>query len=207
MADARVYTMAGEEVGNTDLPEEMFGMNVSTHILWETVRAESLNSRQGTVSTLGRSEVQASGRKPWRQKGTGNARSGSLTSPIWRGGGVAFGPKPRKWNIRINRKVRRKALAGILSERLAEGNLRVVRDLKSTGRTRELADMLKSHECQDRRTLLLIQDGDEMLKRAARNIPNLKAADASSVSIHDLVNSEVVLLSEEAIELLKERLI
>ncbi|MBN2585696.1 MAG: 50S ribosomal protein L4 [Candidatus Fermentibacteraceae bacterium] len=207
MADARVYTMAGEEVGNTDLPEEMFGMNVSTHILWEAVRAESLNSRQGTVSTLGRSEVQASGRKPWRQKGTGNARSGSLTSPIWRGGGVAFGPKPRKWNIRLNRKVRRKALAGILSERLAEGNLRVVRDLKSTGRTREMADMLSNHECRDRRTLLLVQDGDQMIKRASRNIPNLKAADASSVSIHDLVNSEVVLLSEEAIELLKERLI
>ncbi len=207
MADARVYTMAGEEVGNTDLPEEMFGMNVSTHILWEAVRAESLNSRQGTVSTLGRSEVQASGRKPWRQKGTGNARSGSLSSPIWRGGGVAFGPKPRKWNIRLNRKVRRKALAGILSERLAEGNLRVVRDLKSTGRTREMADLLHNHECQDRRTLLLVQDGDQMLKRASRNIPNLKTADASSVSIHDLVNSEVVLLSEEAIELLKERLI
>lgn len=207
MADARVYTMAGEEVGNTDLPEEMFGMNVSTHILWEAVRAESLNSRQGTVSTLGRSEVRASGRKPWRQKGTGNARAGSLTSPIWKGGGVAFGPKPRKWNIRLNRKVRRKALAGILSERLAEGNLRLVRDLKSTGRTREMSDMLKGHECQDRRTLLLVMDGDEMLKRASRNIPNLKAVDASSVSIHDLVNSEVVLLSEEAVELLKERLI
>ncbi|OPL19929.1 MAG: hypothetical protein AVO35_00260 [Candidatus Aegiribacteria sp. MLS_C] len=207
MADARVYTMAGEEVGKTDLPEEMFGMNVSTHVLWEAVRAESLNSRQGTVSTLGRSEVRASGRKPWRQKGTGNARSGSLTSPIWKGGGVAFGPKPRKWNIRLNRKVRRKALAGILSERLAEGNLRIVRDLKSTGRTREMADMLMGHECHDRKTLLLVKDGDEMLKRASRNIPNLKATDASSVSIHDLVNSEVVLLSEEAVELLKERLI
>lgn len=207
MADARVYTMAGEEVGKTDLPEEMFGMNVSTHVLWEAVRAESLNSRQGTVSTLGRSEVRASGRKPWRQKGTGNARSGSLASPIWKGGGVAFGPKPRKWNIRLNRKVRRKALAGILSERLAEGNLRIVRDLKSTGRTREMADMLRDHECHDRKTLLLVQDGDEMLKRASRNIPNLKAADASSVSIHDLVNSEVVLLSEEALELLKARLI
>ncbi len=206
MADVRVYTMNGEEVGKTDLPEEMFGINVSTHILWEAVRAESLNSRQGTVSALGRSEVRASGRKPWRQKGTGNARSGSLASPIWRGGGVAFGPKPRKWNIRLNRKVRRKALAGILSERLAEGNLRLVRDLESSGRTREMADMLRSHECEGRKTLLLVKDGDELLKRASRNIPNLKAADASSVSIHDLVNSEVVLLSEEAVELLKERL-
>ncbi|MFO8184081.1 MAG: 50S ribosomal protein L4 [Candidatus Aegiribacteria sp.] len=207
MADAIVYTMSGEEVGRTELPEEMFGMNVSTHILWEAVRAESLNARRGTASTLGRSEVQASGRKPWRQKSTGNARAGSVASPIWRGGGVTFGPKPRKWNIRLNRKVRRKALAGILSERLAEGNLRVVRELKSTGRTREVADMLRSHECQGRTTLLLVRDDDDLLKRASRNIPRLKTADASSVSIHDLVNSEVVLLSEEAVDLLKGRLI
>lgn len=207
MADAIVYTMSGEEVGRTELPEEMFGMNVSTHVLWEAVRAESLNSRRGTASTLGRSEVQASGRKPWRQKGTGNARAGSVASPIWRGGGVTFGPKPRKWNIRLNRKVRRKALAGILSERLAEGNLRVVRELKSTGMTREVADMLRSHECQGRTTLLLVRDDDDLLKRASRNIPRLKTADASSVSIHDLVNSEIVLLSEEAVDLLKGRLI
>ncbi|NOQ22140.1 MAG: 50S ribosomal protein L4 [Candidatus Aegiribacteria sp.] len=207
MADVRVYTMSGEEVGKTDLPEEMFAMNVSTHILWETVRAESLNSRQGTVSTLGRSDVKASGRRPWRQKGTGNARAGTSASPIWRGGGVTFGPTPRKWNIKLNRKVRRKALAGILSERLAEGNLRIVRDLKSSGKTREITELLSNHNCEDRRTVILVTNGDSLIKRASRNIPRLKATSASSVSIHDLVNSEVVLLSEEAIELLKERLI
>lgn len=207
MADVRVYTMNGEEVGKIDLPEEMFGMNVSTHILWEAVRAESLNSRQGTVSTLGRSEVKASGKKPWRQKGTGNARAGTRTSPIWRGGGVTFGPKPRKWNIRLNRKVRRKALAGILSERLAEGNLRIVKDLASSGKTREIAAMLSNHDCAGRRTVILISDRDDLVIRASRNIERLKVLNAANVSIHDLVNSEVVLLSEEAIDLLKERLI
>jgi len=207
MADARVYTMSGEEVGKTDLPEEMFGINVSTHILWEAVRAESLNSRQGTASTLGRSEVKASGRKPWRQKGTGNARSGSVASPIWRGGGVTFGPSPRKWDIRLNRKVRRKAFAGILSERLAEGNLRIVKDLESTGKTREIAEMLINHECAGKKTIVLVSDKDMLLKRASRNIPGLKMISAVSVSIHDLVNSEVVLLSEEAIDLLKGRMV
>jgi len=207
MADASVYTMSGEEVDKTQLPEEMFGMNVSTHILWEAVRAESLNARQGNASSLGRSEVRASGRKPWRQKGTGNARSGSLASPIWRGGGVTFGPKPRKWNIRLNRKVRRKALAGILSERLAEGNLRIVRELTSSGKTREMAEMLVSHDCEGRKTLLLVTAADGMVKRAGANIPRLTVADASSVSISQLVNSEVLLISEEALELLKERLI
>ncbi|MCK4807297.1 MAG: 50S ribosomal protein L4 [Candidatus Aegiribacteria sp.] len=207
MADVRVYTMSGEEVGKTDLPEEIFAMNVSTHILWEVVRAESLNSRQGTVSTLGRSDVKASGRRPWRQKGTGNARAGTAASPIWRGGGVTFGPTPRKWNIRLNRKVRRKALAGILSERLAEGNLRIVRDLISSGKTREMIEMLSNHNCAGRKTMILVTDGDDLVKRASRNIPHLKATSAASVSIHDLVNSEVVLLSEEAIDLLKGRLI
>ena len=207
MADVRVYTMSGEEVGKAELPEEMFAMNVSTHILWETVRAESLNSRQGTVSTLGRSDVKASGRRPWRQKGTGNARAGTAASPIWRGGGVTFGPSPRKWDIRLNRKVRRKALAGILSERLAEGNLRIVRDLKSSGKTREMIELLSNQNCSDRRTVILVTDEDSLVKRASRNIPNLKATSAASVSIHDLVNSEIVLLSEEAIDLLKGRLI
>jgi len=207
MAEARIYTMSGEEVGRTDLPEEMFGTNVSTYILWEVVRAESINARQGTVGTLGRSDVNASGKKPWRQKGTGQARSGSKSSPIWRGGGVAFGPQSRPWKVRLNRKVRRKALAGILSERLAEGNLRIIRDLQSSGRTREIADMLGSHECAGRRTVILVESGDDMVFRAARNIPKVSAAIADSVSVRDLVNAEVVLVSEVAVDLLKERLI
>lgn len=207
MAEARIYTMSGEEVGTLDLPEEMFGTNASTHLLWEVVRAESINTRQGTVSTLTRSQVNASGKKPWRQKGTGQARSGRKSSPIWRGGGVAFGPKPRPWKIRLNRKVRRKALAGILSERLAEGNLRIIRDLESSGRTREVADMLSCHECTGRRTMILVDDRGEMVFRAARNIPRVSTAMAGSVSVRDLVNAEVVLVSEVAVDLLKERLI
>jgi len=207
MAEARIYTMTGEEVGKAELPEEMFGTNVSSHILWEVVRAESLNARHGTVSTLGRSDVKVSGKKPWRQKGTGNARSGSKASPIWRGGGVAFGPSPKKWHVKVNRKVRRKALAGILSERLAEGNLRIIRDLESTGRTREMHEMLNGHDCTGRRTMILIGKGDGMIVRASRNIPKVSTGLADSVSVRDLVNSEVVLLSENAVDELKRRLI
>jgi hypothetical protein len=118
---------------------------------------------------------------------------------------VTFGPKPRKWNIRLNRKVRRKAFAGILSERLAEGNLRVVRNLESTGKTREIADMLAGHECDGRRTVLLVTGSDDLVIRASRNIRKLRTTDARSVSIHELVNSEVILLSEKALDLLKEQ--
>jgi large subunit ribosomal protein L4 len=205
MAEARVYNMKGEEVGTCDLPEEIFGMGVSTHVLWEVVRAEELNARRGTASAKDRSEVHLSGAKPWKQKHTGHARAGSFRSPIWVGGGVAHGPHPRKWNLKINRKVRRKAVAGILSERLAEGNLRLVRDLTCSGKTREIAAMIRDHGLEGRKTLILVDEADLVIMRAARNLPGTRAASARSVNVRTLVGSEVVLLSEIAVDLLKER--
>jgi large subunit ribosomal protein L4 len=207
MPEARVYNMMGEEVGMVDLPEEVFGMGVSTHVLWEVTRADMLNARRGTASTKDRSDVHLSGAKPWKQKHTGHARAGSFRSPIWVGGGVAHGPHPRVWSLKINRKVRRKAVAGILSERLSEGNLRLLRDLTSTGRTRDMVEMLRNQGCEGRRTVILVGDSDEMVVRASRNIPRAVAVNARSVSLTTLVNAEVVLLSESAVDLLKERVV
>jgi large subunit ribosomal protein L4 len=205
MPEARVYDMRGEEVGTAELPEEIFGMTVSTHVLWEVTRAEMLNARRGTADCRTRSFVNATGAKPWRQKHTGHARAGSFRSPVWVGGGVAHGPHPRTWSLKINRKVRRKALAGILSERLSEGNLRLIRDASSTGRTREMAEMLRSQGCEGRRTVVLVGDGDGLMIRAIRNIPYAVAVSARSVSLTTLVDSEVVLITESAVDLLKER--
>ncbi len=206
MAEARIYSMSGEEIGVQELPEEVFGTGVSTHILWEVVRAEQLNRRRGTASTLSRSMIRGSGRKPWRQKHTGRARSGSVKSPIWRGGGVAFGPRPRTWKLKVNRKVRRKALSGILSERLAEGNLRLIRDLLSEeGKTSDIARMLEGLDYTGRRTVILTDD--PLVIRASGNIPRLDAVSAGNVTVGMLVNAEVVLLSEDAIDILKERVI
>lgn len=207
MAEARVYNMKGEEVGTVDLPEEIFGMGVSTHVLWEAVRAEEPNARRGTADTQDRRDVSFTGTKPWRQKHTGHARAGSFRSPIWVGGAVAHGPHPRKWSLKINRKVRRKAVAGILSERLAEGNLRLIRDLSCTGRTREIAEMIRNQGYDGRKTVILVDEKDETTLRAARNIPWATATSARSVSLRTLVGSEVVLLSESAVDLLKERVL
>jgi large subunit ribosomal protein L4 len=204
MAEARIYSMNGEEIGVQELPMEAFGTGVSTHILWEVVRAEQVNRRKRIASTLSRSMVRGSGRKPWRQKHTGRARSGSAKSPIWRGGGVAFGPQFRTWKLKVNRKVRRKALAGILTERLDEGNLRVIQDLRSeNGKTADIAGMLANLDCSGRRTVILTDD--PMIFRAAGNIPRVDAISAHSVPVGMLVNAEVVLLSEDAIDILKER--
>ena len=204
MAEARVYTMNGEEVGAVKLPDEMFAMGVSTHILWEVVRAEQANRRQGNACVLTRSEVRGGGRKPWRQKHTGHARAGSFKSPIWRSGGVAHGPKPRSFTKKINRKVRRKAIAGILSERLSEGNLRVIRDLSVEGKTKEVRDMLGGNGIAGRKTVILT-NGDNLVARAAGNIPGVFAVSASHVPVSTLVNSEVVVIAENALDKLKAR--
>lgn len=204
MAEARVYTMKGEEVGAVKLPDEMFAIGVSTHVLWEVVRAEQTNKRQGNASALTRAEVTGSGKKPWRQKHTGHARSGSFQSPIWRSGGVAHGPKPRVFNKKINRKVRRKAFAGILSERLSEGNLRVIRDLAVEGKTSEVREMLGGNGVIGRKTVILT-NGDYLVARAAGNIPGVFAVSASHVPVSTLVNSEVVIIAENALEQLKAR--
>ncbi|MBD3368933.1 50S ribosomal protein L4 [Candidatus Fermentibacteria bacterium] len=205
VAEARVYTMDGNEVGVTKLSDDVFGTAGKTHVLWEVVHAEQINARRGTASTKSRSEVWASGRKPWRQKHTGRARAGSVASPIWRGGGVTGGPSPKRWRLKVNRKLRRKALAGILSERLGEGNLRIIRDLSSEGKTREIADMLRAHECHGRRTVLLLGDDDDLVMRAARNIPHLRVHRAVDVPVSFLVEAEMVLISEPAVEKLSER--
>jgi len=207
MAEVRVYNMKGEEVGTSDLPEEIFGTGVSTHVLWEVVRAEELNARSGTAAAKDRSEIKLSGAKPWRQKHTGHARAGSYRSPIWVGGGVAHGPHPRKWSLKINRKVRRKAVAGILGERLSEGNLRLVRDLHCSGKTREIAEMIRDHGLEGRKTLILVDEADRTTLRAVRNLRDARAASARSVNVRTLVGSEVVLLSEAAVDLLKERVL
>ena len=204
MAEARVYTMNGEEVGAVKLPDEMFAMGVSTHVLWEVVRAEQTNRRQGNACSLTRAEVKGSGRKPWRQKHTGHARAGSFKSPIWRSGGVAHGPRPRFFSKKINRKVRRKAIAGILSERLSEGNLGIIRDLSVEGKTREVREMLGGNGIDGRR-IVILTDGDILVARAAGNIPGVHAVAASRVPVTTLVNSEVVVIAENALEQLKAR--
>ncbi|MCD4708192.1 MAG: 50S ribosomal protein L4 [Candidatus Sabulitectum sp.] len=206
MAEARIYTMKGEEVGAVKLPDDLFAMGVSTHVLWEVVRAEQSNKRQGNACSLTRAEVRGSGRKPWRQKGTGHARAGSFKSPIWRSGGVAHGPRPRFFNLKINRKVRRKALAGILSERLSEGNLRVIRDLSVAGKTSEVREMLGGNGLTGKKAVILT-NGDNLVARAAGNIPGVYAVAASHVPVTTLVNSEVVLVAENALEQLKARVI
>jgi large subunit ribosomal protein L4 len=204
MAEARIYTMKGEEVGAVKLPDELFAMGVSTHVLWEVVRAEQTNKRQGNASSLTRAEVKGSGRKPWRQKHTGHARAGSFQSPIWRSGGVAHGPRPRFFSLKINRKVRRKALAGILSERLSEGNFRVIRDLSVAGKTREVREMLSGNGLAGKIAVILT-NGDNLVARAASNIPGVFAVAASHVPVTTLVNSEVVLVAENALDQLKAR--
>ena len=144
MPQVKVYNMSGSEVGTMDLSEKIFGADVNGAVLHAAVRAYLLNQRQGTQSTLTRTEVSGGGKKPWRQKGTGRARQGSTRAPQWTHGGVALGPKPRSYRTAMNRKAKRIALYSALSAKVAQGNLIVVDDIKCEGyKTKTMATMLQ----------------------------------------------------------------
>lgn len=194
MAEAKRYGPDG--AGSTvDLPEEWFGAPVNKNALYQVTRAEKTNARAGTAHTKTRAEVRGGGAKPWRQKGTGRARAGSIRSPIWTGGGTIFGPRAKKWKERVPRKVRRLAFVSALSQRASEGAVRLVElETFDAPKTQRLVKAIGDWEIEGR--LLLLTTGyDEALFRSGRNVPWLtikKFADASTLDVirHDVVAVE-----------------
>jgi large subunit ribosomal protein L4 len=195
-----VVTREGVNSGKIDLPDEVFGVTAKTHVLYEAVRSYLTNQRQGTRSTKGRSEVKASGRKPWRQKGLGRARSGSAASPIWVGGGVAHGPKPHAYRWRLPRKTRRLALRAALSMKAGQGDLKIVESLGiSEPKTRLAVELMKSLGVADRKCLFVLPTkGDDMV-RATNNIQGVRTAVAKDVNAYDVVDADVVVIDKGAV--------
>jgi large subunit ribosomal protein L4 len=177
-----------------------------TQALHDTVVAYQANRRAGTHSTKTKAEVNFSGKKPWRQKGTGNARAGYKSSPVWEGGGVAFGPKPRDYSKNTSKKVRRLALRKALSEAAKGGRLQSVKELKlGAPKTKELATLIKSWELSDS-VLILTQNTDETLQRASRNLPKIEIITASDVNAEQVLRHKQVLIVEDAMPTLSARL-
>src|SRR6058998_3228065 len=160
--DAKIVALDGSEKGTAALPDDLFAQQVNEHLLWLSVRRHLGNRRQGTAKVKGRGEVSGGGRKPWRQKGTGRARAVSNTSPLWPGGGRAFGPVPRDYRVAMPRKQRRAALASALSLRASENAVSVVEPLSFTApKTKEMAGVLQRLGVSDKRTLLVLGEKDE----------------------------------------------
>jgi large subunit ribosomal protein L4 len=207
MATARKYSSDGKELGTVELPAAVFDAPINEHLIWEAVKRHLENQRQGTVMTKNRALVSGGGRKPWRQKGTGRARAGSNTSPLWPGGGVAFGPKPRNWSLNMNQKARQNALKSALTARAREGMV-VVMDAPSleAPKTKTLATLLGKVGLADKKVLWVFDRAGETLLKSSRNLDRVETLESHTLNTYALMNCDCLVLSEAGLQRLTERL-
>ena len=202
-----VYNQLGAEVSKLNLKKEVFAFEPNMQAVYNVVNAERAGMRQGTHQTKGRSDVSGGGKKPWRQKGTGRARQGTTRAPQWRGGGIVFGPHPRGYAMKVNKKVVKCALKSLLSDRLANNNIVVVDKIELADfKTKGLVEVLKNLNVADKKAVLVTTAVDENLFTAGRNIPNLYVQTKSHVSVYELTNANTYILTEEAIKAYEEDL-
>ncbi|RKY01326.1 MAG: 50S ribosomal protein L4 [Spirochaetes bacterium] len=203
-----IYDINGSEKGTIELDDRVFNIKPNKSCIYYVLRAELRNLRVGTASTKTRAEVRGGGAKPWRQKGTGRARAGSRRSPIWVGGGIVFGPKPRSYKVKVPKKMKRLSLRSVLSLKAQNQQLKVVEDFRvESGKTRDffrIATSLIEEEAR-KRVIFINGDTDELTKRAGRNIPWIKIFNANLLNTKDLFYADKLLLTESAVKLLNEK--
>lgn len=208
MVDCVVRNWQGEEVGQAKLDLAVAKEENAAHIVHRALVRQQTNARQGTASTKTRSEVSGGGRKPWRQKGTGRARAGSIRSPLWRGGGVIFGPKPRDYDLKMNRKERRIALRTVLQSRATNNELVVVEDFASQlaqPKTKELISAIARWGVNpDAKILLITSEREEIVYLSARNIPNVKLILADKLNVFDLLAADQIITTASALTKIQE---
>lgn len=204
MLDVKVLNMNGEEVGTLSLSEAVFGIEPNTVAMHAAVVNYLANRRQGTQSTKTRTEVRGGGRKPWRQKGTGHARQGSTRAPQWTHGGVALGPKPRKYRFTLNKKVRRVALLSALSCKVAANEMIVLENLELNEiKTKAMVKTLANVGANGK-TLIVMPEVNENVIRSAHNIPGVRTALTNTINVYDILNHDNLLITKEAVAKLEE---
>jgi large subunit ribosomal protein L4 len=195
--------MSGSEVGSIDLNDSIFAAEVNEHVMHMAVVQYLANQRQGTQSTLTRAEVRGGGRKPWRQKGTGRARQGSIRSPQWTGGGVVFAPKPRDYSFKLNKKVKRLALKSALTTKVNEGKLVVVDSFNMEDvKTKVMAGALKAINAE--KALVVLEDGNKNAQLSARNIPSVKTASVSTINVYDILKYDSLVVAKDVVAKIEE---
>ena len=203
MANVSVFNLEGNEVGTLELNDAVFGVEVNEHLVHMAVVAQLANKRQGTQKAKTRSEVSGGGKKPWRQKGTGHARQGSIRAPQWRHGGVALGPKPRDYSYTLNKKVKRLALKSALSAKAASGDILVVDGLKLDEiKTRTMRDFLNAIEAG--KSVVITPEVDQVVVKSARNIPGVVTTTAKILSVYDIVNAGKFIVDKAALAVIEE---
>ncbi|MBS4201549.1 50S ribosomal protein L4 [Bacillus sp. FJAT-49732] len=204
MPKVAVYNQAGSKVGEIELNESIFGIEPNNHVLFEAIVMQRASLRQGTSKVKNRSEVRGGGRKPWRQKGTGRARQGSIRSPQWRGGGIVFGPVPRSYSYKLPKKVRRLAIKSALSAKVLEENVLVLESLNfEAPKTKDFVAVL-SNLPVGKKALVVTEALNENVALSARNIPGVTVVDASNISVLDVVGHNTLILTKAAVEKVEE---
>ena len=204
MANVSVYNMEGKEVGKIDLNDAIFGVEVNEHLVHMAVLQQLADNRQGTQKAKTRSEVSGGGRKPWRQKGTGHARQGSIRAPQWKGGGVVFAPVPRDYSFKMNKKEKRAALKSALTDKVLNNNVVVVDELKfdeiKTKRFAEVMNNLKA----TRKALVVLADNDQNVVLSARNLAEANTTLTNTLNVYDIVNARTLVLTKDAVAKIEE---
>ncbi|MCD8364865.1 MAG: 50S ribosomal protein L4 [Clostridiales bacterium] len=203
MANVSVYNMEGSEVGSLELNDAVFGVEINEHLVHMAVVQQLANKRQGTQSAKTRSEVRGGGRKPWRQKGTGHARQGSIRAPQWTGGGVVFAPKPRDYSFKMNRKEKRAALKSALTSRVQDEKFIVLDELKLDKiKTKDFIKVLNNLKVS--KALVVLGDKDFVVEKSAANVPNVRTATASTINVYDIMKYDTVITTKAGVEKIEE---
>ena len=203
MAEVSVLNMEGSEVGKMKLNDAIFGVEINEHLVHQAVVAQLANNRQGTQKAKTRSEVRGGGRKPWRQKGTGHARQGSIRAPQWTGGGVVFAPTPRDYSKKMNKKEKRIALKSALTSRVKDGKFIVVDELKfDAPKTKEFAKVMDNLKAE--KALVVINDNDANVVKSAANIPTVKTASTNTINVYDILKYDTVIVTQDAVKTIEE---
>ena len=203
MAKVAVYNMEGKEVGSMDLNDAVFGVEVNEHLVHMAVLQQLANNRQGTQKAKTRSDVRGGGRKPWRQKGTGHARQGSIRAPQWKGGGVVFAPVPRDYSFKLNKKEKRAALKSVLTSRVQENKFIVVDELKMDEiKTKTFKGVLDNLNAE--KALVVLNDMDANVIASAKNIPTVKTTQTNELNVFDVLKYNTVVVTKDAVATIEE---
>ena len=203
MPKVELLNMSGQQVGEIELKDEIFGIN-QMRVVHQVVKAQLANKRQGTQSAKTRSEVRGGGRKPWRQKGTGRARHGSIRSPLWIKGGVAFAPKPRDYRQEVPKKIKRLAMKSVLSSKVQEQDIIVLDQLvMDMPKTKEMVAILNNINAGGK-ALIVLPEKDEAVVKSARNIPNVKSTLVNTLNVYDILRYDKLILTKDAVSMIEE---
>ena len=203
MASVKVYDIEGKEVETLELNDAVFGVEINEHIMHKAVVGQLANNRQGTQSAKTRSEVSGGGRKPWRQKGTGNARQGSTRSPQWKGGGVVFAPVPRDYSFKMNKKEKKAALKSVLTSKVQESKIVVLDELKMDAiKTKDFAKVMSNLKVDNALVVTAAMDTNVIM--SAKNIPGVATSVASDINVYDVLNHTTLVVTKDAVASIEE---